>query len=85
MKGLLWLLAAFALAIRLFPYRTQGAWNLWPTIGLTGFAVGALGVTIYILLALALIKHRHLRRLGLLRGTAAADDDPVRPPSPRRR
>ena len=78
-------LAAFALAIRLFPYRTQGAWNLWPTIGLTGFAVGALGVTIYILLALALIKHRHLRRLGLLRGTAAADDDPVRPPSPRRR
>jgi UDP-GlcNAc:undecaprenyl-phosphate GlcNAc-1-phosphate transferase len=70
-------LAAFALAVRLFPYRTDGSWNLWPTIGLTAFALVALAVTYYVLVALELLKYRHLRRVGLLRTAAAPDDAPL--------
>ncbi|MFM9124028.1 MAG: glycosyltransferase family 4 protein [Actinomycetota bacterium] len=70
-------LAAFALAVRLFPYRTDGDWNLWPTVGLTLFGLGALWVTWYVVTALELVKYRHLRRLGLARAGAAADDAPV--------
>lgn len=78
-------LAAFALAIRLFPYRTEGTWNLWPTIGLTAFGLIALFVTYYVVVALEIIKYRHVRRIGLLRRSAAADDAPVPRPSFRRR
>lgn len=78
-------LAAFALAIRLFPYRTEGTWNLWPTIGLTAFGLIALFVTYYVAVALEIIKYRHLRRFGLLRHSAATDETPVPRPSFRRR
>ena len=78
-------LAAFALAIRLFPYRTEGTWNLWPTIGLTLFGLIALFVTYYVVVALEIIKYRHLRRFGLLRHSAATDETPVPRPSFRRR
>jgi hypothetical protein len=60
------LLAAFALAIRLFPYRTEGTWNLWPTIGLTLFGLLALAVTYYVVVALEILKYGHLRKVGLL-------------------
>ena len=70
-------LAAFALAIRLFPYRTQGNWNLLPTVGLIAFALVALGVTFYIVIALELIKYGHLRRFGLARGSAVPDHAPL--------
>lgn len=70
-------LAAFALAIRLFPYRTQGTWNLLPTVGLIAFALVALGVTFYIVIALELIKYGHLRRIGLARGSTAPDHAPL--------
>ena len=78
-------LAAFALAIRLFPYRTEGTWNLWPTIGLTVFGLIALFVTYYVVVALEIIKYRHLRRIGLLRRSAATDETPLPRPSLRRR
>lgn len=77
-------LAAFALAVRLFPYRTNGDWNLWPTLGLTAFGLVALGVTLYIVAMLEIIKYGHLRRLGLLRSSSAPDDAPVPPPGLRR-
>ena len=70
-------LAAFALAVRLFPYRTDGAWHLWPTIGLTLFALVALGVTYYVVVALELLKYGHLRRVGLLRKAPAPDEAPL--------
>lgn len=77
-------LAAFALAIRFFPYRSGGTWNLWPTVGLTAFGLVALLVTVYIIAMLEIIKYGHLRRLGLLRGSQAPDDAPVPPPGLRR-
>jgi UDP-GlcNAc:undecaprenyl-phosphate GlcNAc-1-phosphate transferase len=77
-------LAAFALAVRLFPYRTDGDWNLWPTLGLTAFGLIALGVTLYIVAVLEIIKYGHLRRIGLLRHSTAPDDAPVPPPGLRR-
>jgi UDP-GlcNAc:undecaprenyl-phosphate GlcNAc-1-phosphate transferase len=70
-------LAAFALAIRLFPYRTDGSWNLWPTIGLTLFGLLALAVTYYVIAALEILKYGHLRKLGLLRTSAAPDEAPL--------
>ena len=70
-------LAAFALAVRLFPYRTDGAWNLWPTVGLTLFALVALAVTYYVVVALELLKYGHLRRFGLLRAAPAPDEAPL--------
>jgi UDP-GlcNAc:undecaprenyl-phosphate GlcNAc-1-phosphate transferase len=78
-------MAAFALAIRLFPYRTGGAWNGWAALGLTLFALVALAVTAYVLTALELVKYGHLRRLGLARGSSAPDDAPVPRPFARRR
>ena len=78
-------LAAFALAIRLFPYRTEGTWNLWPSIGLTLFGLIALFVTYYVVVALEIIKYRHLRRVGLLRRSTATDETPLPRPSLRRR
>ncbi|PHX80911.1 MAG: undecaprenyl-phosphate alpha-N-acetylglucosaminyl 1-phosphate transferase [Thermoleophilia bacterium] len=78
-------LAAFALAIRLFPYRTEGTWNLWPSIGLTLFGLIALFVTYYVVVALEIIKYRHLRRFGLLRRSTATDETPLPRPSLRRR
>ncbi len=77
-------LAAFALAIRLFPYRTEGTWNLWPTIGLTLFGLIALFVTYYVVVALEIIKYGHLRRFGLFRHSAATDETPLPRPSFRR-
>lgn len=77
-------LAAFALAVRLFPYRTNGDWNLWPTLGLTAFGLVAIGVTLYIVAMLEILKYGHLRRLGLLRRSPAPDDAPVPPPFGRR-
>lgn len=70
-------LAAFALAIRLFPYRTDGGWNLWPTIGLTLFGLLALAVTYYVIAALEILKYGHLRKFGLLRKAAAPDEAPL--------
>ena len=70
-------LAAFALAVRLFPYRTDGQWNLWPTVGLTLFGLIALAVTYYVIVALEILKYGHLRKVGLLRRAAAPDDAPV--------
>ena len=70
-------LAAFALAIRLFPYRTDGSWNLWPTIGLTLFGLLALAVTYYVIAALEILKYGHLRKFGLLRTSAAPDETPL--------
>ena len=78
-------LAAFALAIRLFPYRTEGTWNLWPSIGLTLFGLIALFVTYYVVVALEIIKYGHLRRIGLLRRSTATDETPLPRPSLRRR
>ena len=70
-------LAAFALAVRLFPYRTEGQWNLWPTIGLTVFGLVALAVTYYVIVALEILKYGHLRKVGLLRRADAPDEAPV--------
>jgi UDP-GlcNAc:undecaprenyl-phosphate GlcNAc-1-phosphate transferase len=70
-------LAMFALAIRLFPYRTEGTWNLWPTIGLTLFGLLALAVTYYVVVALEILKYGHLRKVGLLRKAAAPDEAPL--------
>jgi hypothetical protein len=42
-------------------------------------------VTYYVVVALEIIKYRHLRRFGLLRNSAAADETPVPRPSFRRR
>ncbi len=78
-------LAAFALAVRFFPYRTDGHWNLWPTVGLTLFALVALGVTLYIVIALELLKYGHLRRIGLYRRSDHADTAPLPRPTLRRR
>jgi UDP-GlcNAc:undecaprenyl-phosphate GlcNAc-1-phosphate transferase len=58
-------LAGFALAVRFVHYRTHGNWHLDATLLLTGLALMALAVTVYVVYMLEILKLRHLQLLGL--------------------
>lgn len=49
-------LAAAALATRFIPFRAHGVWHTWPTIGAAAIAVVALGISIYVVYVLEIVK-----------------------------
>ena len=65
-------LAAAALATRFIPFRAHGVWHLWPTVGATAIALVAIGISIYVVYVLEIVKiaNPYQRR--------RAADDPLR-------
>jgi UDP-GlcNAc:undecaprenyl-phosphate GlcNAc-1-phosphate transferase len=49
-------LAAAALATRFIPFRAHGVWHLWPTLGAVGIGVVALGISVYVVYVLEIVK-----------------------------
>ncbi|HUZ15855.1 MAG TPA: MraY family glycosyltransferase [Gaiellaceae bacterium] len=49
-------LAAAALATRFIPFRAHGVWHTWPTLGAAAIAVVALGISIYVVYVLEIVK-----------------------------
>ena len=65
-------LAAAALATRFIPFRANGVWHLWPTIGAAAIGLVALGVSIYVVYVLEIVK------IGNPISRRRAADDPLR-------
>jgi UDP-GlcNAc:undecaprenyl-phosphate GlcNAc-1-phosphate transferase len=65
-------LAAAALATRFLPIRPHGQWHLWPTVGAVLVALLALGISVYVVYVLEIVKiaNPYQRR--------RATDDPLR-------
>ncbi len=66
-------LAAAALATRFVPFRAHGVWHPWPTVAAAVIAVVALGISIYVVYVLEIVKvaNPYLRRReGELRKSA---------------
>ncbi len=66
-------LAAAALATRFIPFRAHGVWHVWPTVAAAVIAVVALGISIYVVYVLEIVKvaNPYLRRReGELRKSA---------------
>src|SRR5438067_68097 len=57
-------LAAAALATRFIPFREHGVWHLWPTVAAVAIALVALGISIYVVYVLEIVKvaNPYLRR-----------------------
>jgi UDP-GlcNAc:undecaprenyl-phosphate GlcNAc-1-phosphate transferase len=70
-------LSAFALAVRFVHYRSpDGHVHLAPTLLLSAFALAAVGLSIWVVYALEILKYRHLQMVGIARRT---DVDPATP------
>lgn len=65
-------LAAAALATRFVPFRANGVWHLWPTIGAAAIGLVALGVSVYVVYVLEIVK------IGNPISRRRAADDPLR-------
>src|SRR3954449_10522576 len=66
-------LAAAALATRFIPFRAHGVWHLWPTVAAATIALVAIGISIYVVYVLEIVKIAnpyHRRREAELRKTA---------------
>ena len=66
-------LAAAALATRFIPFRAHGVWHVWPTVAAAAIALVALGISIYVVYVLEIVKIAnpyHRRREAKLRKTA---------------
>ncbi len=66
-------LATAALATRFIPFRAHGVWHVWPTVAAAVIAVVALGISIYVVYVLEIVKvaNPYLRRReGELRKSA---------------
>src|SRR2546430_3601026 len=57
-------LAAAALATRFIPFRAHGVWHLWPTLAAAAIALLAVGISIYVVYVLEIVKiaNPYLRR-----------------------
>src|SRR5213078_1451716 len=57
-------LAAGALATRFIPFRAHGVWHLWPTLAAAAIALLAVGISIYVVYVLEIVKiaNPYLRR-----------------------
>jgi UDP-GlcNAc:undecaprenyl-phosphate/decaprenyl-phosphate GlcNAc-1-phosphate transferase len=57
-------LAAAALATRFIPFRAHGVWHVWPTVAAAAIALIALGISIYVVYVLEIVKiaNPYLRR-----------------------
>jgi UDP-GlcNAc:undecaprenyl-phosphate/decaprenyl-phosphate GlcNAc-1-phosphate transferase len=49
-------LAAAALATRFIPFRAHGMWHLWPTVGAAATGLVAIGISIYVVYVLEIVK-----------------------------
>ncbi|HEV7134005.1 MAG TPA: MraY family glycosyltransferase [Gaiellaceae bacterium] len=49
-------LAAAALATRFIPFRAHGVWHTWPTIGAAAIALVAIGISVYVVYVLEIVK-----------------------------
>jgi UDP-GlcNAc:undecaprenyl-phosphate/decaprenyl-phosphate GlcNAc-1-phosphate transferase len=49
-------LAAAALATRFMPVHAHGVWHLWPLLGAAAFGLVALGISIYVVYVLEIVK-----------------------------
>src|SRR5436305_4072136 len=49
-------LAAAALGTRFIPFRAHGVWHTWPTVGAAAIALVALGISIYVVYLLEIVK-----------------------------
>jgi len=65
-------LAAAALATRFVPFRAHGVWHLWPTIGAAAIGLVALGISVYVVYVLEIVK------IGNPIQRRRAADDPLR-------
>ncbi len=66
-------LAAAALATRFIPFRAHGVWHVWPTVGATAIGLVAIGISIYVVYVLEIVKVAnpyHRRREERLRKSA---------------
>jgi UDP-GlcNAc:undecaprenyl-phosphate GlcNAc-1-phosphate transferase len=67
-------LAAAALATRFIPFRAHGVWHTWPTIGAAAIALVAIGISVYVVYVLEIVKvanpYRRRRREEELRKSA---------------
>jgi UDP-GlcNAc:undecaprenyl-phosphate/decaprenyl-phosphate GlcNAc-1-phosphate transferase len=70
-------LSAFALAVRFIHYRSaNGHSHLGATLLLSAFALVAIGLSLWVIYVLEILKYRHLRMVGIAR---RADIDPSTP------
>jgi UDP-GlcNAc:undecaprenyl-phosphate GlcNAc-1-phosphate transferase len=65
-------LAAAALATRFVPFRAHGVWHLWPTVGAAAIGLVALGISVYVVYVLEIVK------VGNPIQRRRAADDPLR-------
>jgi len=65
-------LAAAALATRFIPFRANGVWHLWPTVGAAAIGLVALAVSVYVVYVLEIVK------IGNPISRRRAADDPLR-------
>jgi UDP-GlcNAc:undecaprenyl-phosphate GlcNAc-1-phosphate transferase len=65
-------LAAAALATRFVPFRAHGVWHLWPTVGAAAIGLVALGISVYVVYVLEIVK------IGNPIQRRRAADDPLR-------
>ena len=65
-------LAAAALATRFIPFRANGVWHLWPTIAAAAIGLVALGISVYVVYVLEIVK------IGNPISRRRAEDDPLR-------
>jgi UDP-GlcNAc:undecaprenyl-phosphate GlcNAc-1-phosphate transferase len=49
-------LAAAALATRFIPFRAHGVWHTWPTVGAAVIALVAIGISVYVVYVLEIVK-----------------------------
>ena len=49
-------LAAAALATRFVPFREHGVWHLWPTVLAAAIALAAVGISVYVVYVLEIVK-----------------------------
>jgi UDP-GlcNAc:undecaprenyl-phosphate/decaprenyl-phosphate GlcNAc-1-phosphate transferase len=65
-------LAAAALATRFIPFRANGVWHLWPTVGAAAIGIVALAISVYVVYVLEIVK------IGNPISRRRAEDDPLR-------
>ncbi len=70
------LLAAYAIFARFFPPRPHGSWDLERGIVLAAAGLFVMGVSVWMVYSLEILKRRHLELIGLRRRPDPEEDEP---------
>jgi len=70
------LLAAYAIFARFFPPRPEGSWDLERTVILAGTGLVVIGVSVWMVYSLEILKRRHLELVRLRRRPDPEEDEP---------